>query len=129
MKDSRMTRCGWLHAYPQQDRPLYDAECARMDAMLSRFRSAYAMNNREELDGFLAALICSPDIAKPSEYLPEIWGGEMTYDEAFVDREQLMDFLGLLTRHWDSIVGKLHGEDVFAPLLLHGEGGITHAND
>jgi hypothetical protein len=37
-----------------------------MDAMLSRFRSAYAMNNREELDGFLAALICSPDIAKPS---------------------------------------------------------------
>jgi uncharacterized protein len=72
------------------------------------------MNNREEIDGFLAALICSPDIA---EYLPEIWGGEMTYDEAFVDREQLMDFLGLLTRHWDSIVGKLHGEDVFAPLL------------
>ena len=70
---------------PERDRPLNDAECARMDAMLSRFRSAYAMNNREELDGFLAALICSPDIAKPSEYLPEIWGGEMTYDEAFVD--------------------------------------------
>jgi uncharacterized protein len=94
---------------PQRDRPLNDAECARMEAMLSRFRSAYAMNSREELDGFLAALICSPDIAKPSEYLPEIWGGEMTYDEAFVDPEQLMDFLGLLTRHWDSIVGKFHG--------------------
>jgi uncharacterized protein len=113
----------------QQDRPLNDAESARMDAMLSRFRSAYAMSNREELDGFLAALICSPDIAKPSEYLPEIWGGEMTYDEAFVGREQLLDFLGLLTRQWDSIVGKLHEEDVFAPLLLHDEGGVTHAND
>jgi hypothetical protein len=56
---------------PQRDRPQNDAECARMDAMLSRFRSAFAMNNREELDGFLAALICSPDIAKPSEYLPD----------------------------------------------------------
>jgi uncharacterized protein len=114
---------------PQRDPPLNDAECARMDAMLARFRSEYAMNNREEIDGFFAALICSPDIAKPSEYLPEIWGGEMTYDEAFVDREQLLDFLGLLMRHWDSIVRILHEEDVFAPLLFHGEGGIAHAND
>jgi uncharacterized protein len=106
-----------------------DAECARMDAVLSRFRSEYAMNNREKLDGFLAALICSPEIAKPSEYLPEIYGGKMTHDEAVADREQLLDFWGLLTRHWDSIVRILHEEDVFAPLLLRGEGGIAHAND
>ena len=89
---------------PQRDRSLNDAECARMDAVLSRFRSEYAMNNREEIDGFLAALICSPDIAKPSEYLPEIYGGAMAHDEAFVDREQLLDFLSLLMRYWDSIV-------------------------
>ena len=87
------------------------------------------MNNREEIDGFFAALICSPDIANPSEYLPEIWGGEMTYDEVFVDREQLLEFLSLLMRHWDSIVRILHEEDVFAPLLFHGEGGIVRAND
>jgi uncharacterized protein len=53
----------------------------------------------------------------------------MAHDEAFVDREQLRDFLGLLMRHWDSIVRILHEEDVFAPLLLRGEGGIVHAND
>jgi uncharacterized protein len=100
-----------------------------MDAVLSKFRSEYAMNNREEIDGFLAALICSPDIAKPSEYLPEIYGGKMTHDEAVADREQLLDFWGLLTRHWDGIVRILHEEDVFAPLLLRGEGGIAHAND
>ena len=114
---------------PQRDRSLNDAECARMNVVFSRFRSEYAMNNLEELDGFLAALICSPDIAKPSEYLPEIYGGEMAHDEAFVDREQLLDFWGLLTRHWDAIVRILHEEDVFAPLLLRGEGGIAHAND
>ena len=87
--------------FPQRDPPLNYAEGARMDAMLSRFRSEYAITNREEIDGFFAALICSPDIAKPSEYLSEIWGAEMFYDEAFVDREQLMDFLALLMRHWD----------------------------
>jgi len=72
---------------PQRDRPLNDAECARLDAVLSRFGSEYAMNNLEEIDGFFAALICSPDVAKPSEYLPEIWGGgEMADDEAFADQ-------------------------------------------
>ena len=114
---------------PQRDRPLNDAERDRMDAILSRFHSESAMNNAEEIDGFFAALICSPEIAKPSQYLPEIWGGEMADDEAFIDREQLLDFLGLLMRHWDSIVRILHEEDVFAPLLVHGEGGIAHAND
>jgi hypothetical protein len=42
------------------DRPLNDAKRDRMDAMLSRFRSERAMNNLEEIDGFFAALICSP---------------------------------------------------------------------
>ena len=44
---------------PQRDRPLNDAECARMDAILSRFHSEDAMHNAEEVDGFFAALICS----------------------------------------------------------------------
>jgi yecA family protein len=54
------------------------------------------MNNLEEIDGFFAALICSPDVAKPSEYLLEIWGREMADDEAFSDRQELRDFLSLL---------------------------------
>jgi yecA family protein len=41
------------------------------------------MNNAEQIDGFFAALICSPKIAKPSQYLAEIWGGEMADEEAF----------------------------------------------
>jgi len=75
-----------------------------MNVVFSRFRSEYAMNYLEELDGFLAALIFSSDIARPSEYLPEICGGEIADDDAFVDREQLLDFLSLLMRYWDSIV-------------------------
>src|SRR6516162_9479675 len=88
---------------PQRDRRLNDAECARLDAVLSRFGSEYAMNNLEEIDGFLAALICSPDVAKPSDYLPEIWGGELADDEEFADRQELQDFLSLLFRHWNAL--------------------------
>jgi uncharacterized protein len=114
---------------PRQDRPLNDAESDRINAMLSRFHSEYAMNNAEEIDGFFAALICSPEIAKPSQYLPEIWGGEMTDDEAFADRKEAQDFLSLLFRHWNNIVRMLEKGDVFAPLLFVDEEGTAHAND
>jgi hypothetical protein len=96
---------------PQRDRPLNDTECDRIHTALSRFRSESAMKNLEEIDGFFAALICSPELAKPSEYLPEIWGGEMADDEAFADQQGAQDFLSLLFRHWNSIGGKLEGED------------------
>jgi len=115
---------------PQRDRRLNDAECAHLDAVLSRFGSEYAMNNLEEIDGFFAALICSPDVAKPSEYLPEIWGGgEMADDEAFADQQELQDFVNLIFRHWNSMVRILQGNDVFAPLLFQDEEGTAHAND
>ena len=87
------------------------------------------MKNLEEIDGFFAALICSPELAKPSEYLPEIWGGEMADDEAFADQQGAQDFLSLLFRHWNSIGGKLEGEDVFTPLLFEDEEGTAHGND
>jgi uncharacterized protein len=39
--------------------------------------------NLEMLDEFFAALICGPDDVPPSEYLPEIWGGDMVNKPAF----------------------------------------------
>jgi uncharacterized protein len=60
--------------------------------------------NLEQLDGFFAALICGPDLVRPSEYLPEIWGGsEMADEEAFASQPQLKDFLDLVMRHWNAI--------------------------
>src|SRR2546421_3769271 len=45
----------------------------RLSAILERFGGKRSMN-LEKLDGFIAALVCGPDIILPSEYLPEIWG-------------------------------------------------------
>ena len=114
---------------PSPDWPLNDVERDRLDAILSRFHSEDAMNNAEEIDGFFAALICSPEIAKPSQYLPEIWGGEMADDEAFADQQELQNFLDLIFRHWNSIVRMLEEEDVFTPLLFEDEEGTVYGND
>ena len=37
------------------------------------FTGEDAMHNAEEVDGFFAALICSPEIAKPNEKSGEKW--------------------------------------------------------
>jgi uncharacterized protein len=114
---------------PQKDRPLDDAERDRLDAILSRFHSQYALNNAEKVDGFFAALICSPEIARPSQYLPEIWGGEMTDDEAFDNQEQFQEFLSLLMRHRNSVGRIFEEEEIFIPLLFVDEEGTAHGND
>jgi hypothetical protein len=45
-----------------------------MDAIFPAFSSENAVGNAEEVNGFFAALICSPEIAKPNECLAEICG-------------------------------------------------------
>src|SRR5687767_267254 len=98
-------------------RPLTDADYDRLSSLLSRFRDEHAMN-LEELDGFLAALICGPAPVHPSEYLPEIWGGEMADEEAFSSQQQLKDCLDLVMRHWSAVAATLQSGDVFLPVLL-----------
>ena len=108
--------------------PLTDAEFERLSGILGRFDNKQPMN-LEQLDGFLAALICGPEIVRPSEYLPVIFGSDMVLDDSFGTQSVLQDFLSLIMRHWNVIAGTLHSGDVFLPLLLEDESGISHAND
>jgi uncharacterized protein len=108
--------------------PLNDAELDRMSSVLERFGNQRSMN-LEQLDGFLAALICGPDNVLPSQYLPEIWGGNIAFENTFASKPILDDFLSLLMRHWNAIVGALRTGDVYLPLLLADDSGITHGND
>jgi uncharacterized protein len=107
--------------------PLSESEYDHMSAVLDRFEGERAMN-LEMLDGFFAALICSPDMVPPSEYLPEIWGEDMP-DEALSDRGELQTFLDLVMRHWNAVAHTLHSEDVFLPLLVEDDDGVAHGND
>jgi uncharacterized protein len=75
--------------------------------------------NLEELDGFFAALICGPEVVRPSEYLPVIWGDNIGKQPV------LQDFLSLIMRHWNVIADTLYSGDVFLPLLLEADDGAT----
>ena len=107
---------------------LTDAEFDRLSSVLERFGNQRTMNV-EELDGSLAALVCSPDSVPPSEYLPEICGGGIFLEDTSAAKPILEDFISLLMRHWNAIVETLRSGDVHLPLLLKDKSGIAHAND
>ena len=108
--------------------PLTDAEFDRLSGVLGRFENKHPMD-LEQLDGFFAALICGPQIVPPSEYLPKILGDDMVLEDTVNAQPVLQDFLSLIMRHWNVIADTLHSGEVFLPLLLEDENGITPAND
>jgi uncharacterized protein len=107
------------------DKPLTDAELDRLDDFLMNCSGGDAMN-LEELDGFFSAMIAGPDTVMPSEYLPEVFGGELC---AFETPDEASEILGLLMRHWNSIAKPLSKGDVHVPLLLADENGVEYGND
>jgi uncharacterized protein len=108
--------------------PLSDAEFERVSEILERFGDKRAMN-LETLDGFLAALVCGPDDVPPGEYLREVWGDNMVNENAFAVQPILQDLVSLVTRHWNVISHTLRSGEVFTPLLLEDEQGISLGND
>ena len=108
--------------------PLTDVEFERLSAVLRRFDNQRPMN-LEQLDGFFAALIYGPVNVPPSEYLPVILGDDMILEDTVNAQPVLQDFLSLIMHHWNVIVDTLQSGEVFLPLLLEDENGITPAND
>ena len=59
-----MFECTRVHqGHPVKPQPLTDAEFERLSGLLGRFDNKRPMN-LEQLDGFLAALICGPSPAE-----------------------------------------------------------------
>jgi uncharacterized protein len=108
------------------NKPLSDAEYMRIAMMLERSRDKGAMN-LEMLDGFFAALICSPDMVPPRQYLREIWGGAHIGD--FKNEAEMHEFFDLIMRHWNSVARTLSSGEAFFPFLLEDDAGHCRAND
>jgi uncharacterized protein len=96
--------------------------------ILERFGDKRVMN-LEQIDGFLAALVCGPEDIPQSEYLPEIWGDDMVNEAAFARQPILQVFVSLITRHRDAIAHTLREGAVYTPLLLQNEDGVACGND
>jgi uncharacterized protein len=111
----------------RRNKPLTDAEFDRLADFLKSCKGGRAMNV-EQLDGFFAALIAGPETVMPSEYFPEVFGGEMSETCKFASLAEANEILGLMMQHWNSIARTLNRE-VYLPLLLQDENGVAHGND
>ena len=67
-----------------------------------------------ELDGYVTALIVSPEVILPSEWLPGVWGGE----EAFGSLAEAEELVAAVMTHYNRIAREL-AEDPgsYAPVL------------
>ena len=106
---------------------LSEAELERVREILDRFGDKRAMN-MEQIDGFLAALVCGPEDIPQSEYLPEIWGDDMVNEAAFARQPLLQVFVSLIMRHRDAIAHTLRTDAVYTPLLLQDQDGVACGN-
>ncbi len=75
--------------------------------------------NIEMMDGFLTALVCSPELVMPGTYMHYTLGEEHEFETA----EQGQKFAELILRHWNSIVSQLEKSEFFYPVLLESEDG------
>ena len=102
------------------NKPLSDAEQDDLDRFLQRVKGG-KVPSFSALDGFLAAIVCSPDMIMPGEYLPILQQGETEADDLnFRNLEEANRFLELVSRHYNFVLkgirdfGKMErGEPVF----------------
>jgi uncharacterized protein len=113
---------------PLDPEPLTDAEFDRLGDFLKSCKGGKAMN-LEELDGFFAALIAGPDTVMPSEYYPEVFGGEMSDTCEFHGIDEANEILNLMMRQWNKIASTLHKGEIHVPQIFEDENGELRGND
>jgi uncharacterized protein len=111
------------------DQPLSDFEFDRLEMILSQLQGDRVIRTLEGIDGFFAALVCSPSLVPPGEYLPEIWGEDLSEQDELSSLEQVQDLLNLLSRHWNAVTRAFSTDEIFIPLLLRDEKGVVGGND
>ena len=114
--------------YVTNEGALSDVELDRLAAFLENLNPP-AMATMESVDGLFAALICSPAMVMPNEYLPVVFGTE----HVFANEAEATEILDLLMRHWNVIASALlrtlDAPDVYLPVLDENSEGVARGND
>jgi uncharacterized protein len=97
---------------------LSEAEIEQLAARLAQITNPAALS-LEGVDGLFCALVASPEMVPPSEYLPIILGSEPGESQAFADLEDANATMSLLMRYWNSVIADF-GDSV-------GAGGLAGA--
>jgi len=101
--------------------PLSDADIEDLASLLGADWAPETTMDIEQIDGFLAGLVCSPRPAMPGAYVAEIFGDE----PRFPDTAAAQRFFGLLLRRHNQIaealnapIERLDDPRAYVPLLL-----------
>lgn len=92
---------------------------------LDRFGHDDSALDVSELDGFFAALNCSPFVIPPSQWLDAIWGGESLSPE-WPSKKAYEEFTRLAFIHYHHVQESLEQGKLDAIYLERDEGEITH---
>jgi uncharacterized protein len=96
---------------------LTDSETERLATRLSKNSNPDALS-LEAVDGLFCALIASPDVVGPSQYMAVILGDESGNSMAFADLKDAGDTLSLLMRYWNSIAEDFQsGDHIHMPYI------------
>ena len=117
-----------MKLFSQQEGGLTETQFDRLAEFLRNTKGGQAMN-LEQVDGFFAALIAGPEVVPPSEYLPKVFGGEMSNTCEFAGLDEANDILGLIMRHWNGIAAALAKGDAHLPVLLEDVNGVCQGSD
>ncbi|WP_322516669.1 UPF0149 family protein [Rhodopseudomonas palustris] len=61
----------------------------------------------EELDGFIAALLVCPEMIKPGDWLPAVWGGDADEPAPFTDLDHANSVFALIMQHYNEVAATL----------------------
>ena len=72
----------------------------------------------DELDGFVAGLLVCPELIRPSEWLPAVWGSEDDEGPGFDNLDHMNRVIGLVIEHYNEVARTLiEHPDRYAPLF------------
>ena len=113
--------------------PLTDEEVDRLGELIASVSKGKGMSV-ERLDGYLAAVLCTPSLLKLDEWLPPVFGAETMDDFSLRNETQAQELLSALMRHRnliaETLLKSLSDREVFHwPLLLEDEQGIGRGNE
>jgi len=92
-----------------------------IDHYLMHYGNDDSVLDVSELDGFFAALACSPNMIKPSQWLSAIWGGEALMPE-WESKKALNDFSTAIFAFYNHVMESLNTHK-YEALFLEREGG------
>lgn len=89
--------------------PLTEAELAELDHFLTYEVDSDEVMMIDMLDGFLHAIAVGPTTIYPKQWLPKVWGLG-TFMPPMESIEQVNHVMGLIMRHYNSIIRGLQAE-------------------